>query len=307
MKSINFMVGLPGSGKSTYAKLLAKELDGIVVSSDGIRAEWYGSEEILGDAGKIFREVEKRCREALERGQSVVMDATNLNAKKRKAFLEKMPKDASRVCIVMAVPFDECVKRDQERPRHVGIDVLEKMRKNFQMPYYNEGWDHIEIYYPKDCELISAEHHYEMEIKFDQKNSHHSMTVGDHEEMAQTIAGSKGYLGSVQWAAGYHDCGKIWCQHYIEGDDNAHYYGHASVSAYQFLTMDSTEFVYGIRNREAVVETAALITWHMTLYQFKGEWDEREEQFREWAADRGFDREFTEHLWQLHECDVCAH
>ena len=303
MPTLYVMCGIPASGKSRYAKLLAEEIDGVVVSSDGIRAEWYGSEEIQGDPNKIFREVELRCKNALGAGRFVIMDATNMNAKKRTNFLKRMP-ECKKVCVVMAVPFDVCVKRDEERSRHVGPAVMEKMRKNFQMPYYNEGWDHIEVFYPADCEMISSEYHFEMEVVFDQKNHHHSMTVGDHEEKARTIAVAKSFDGIVGWAAAFHDCGKIWCQQINEGDPDAHYKGHDSVSAYQFLTMDAAEAMYELRNTKQVIEAAALITWHMVCYSIP---DVCLYSLKEWGRAKGFDDEFIEHLWQLHQCDVAAH
>jgi hypothetical protein len=233
------------------------------------------------------------------------MDATNMNAKKRTNFLHQMP-ECHKVCVVMAVPFDVCVKRDEERPRSVGPAVLEKMRKNFQMPYYNEGWDHIEIYYPKDCEMVDSIHHYEMEVEFNQRNSHHSLTVGDHEEKARVIAVEKNYGWLVGWAAAFHDCGKIWCQYFKEGDPEAHYYGHECVSAYQFLTMDAAQWTYDIGNKVQVIEAAALITWHMACYQFKHD-DAPKDNFMTWASTHKFDKDFAERLWQLHECDVAAH
>ena len=302
MTTLYVMCGIPASGKSVYAKLLAEEIDGIVVSSDGIRAEWYGSEEIQGDPSKIFREVELRCKNALGADRSVIMDATNMNAKKRANFLKRMP-ECHKVCVVMAVPFDVCIKRDEERSRSVGPEVMEKMRRNFQMPYYNEGWDHIEVYYPKDCGMVDAEYHYEMEIVFDQKNSHHSLTVGDHEEKARVIAVDKGFGSIVSWAAGFHDCGKIWCQHFKEGDPEAHYYGHECISAYQFLTTDAAEAMYRF-NQRMVIEVAALITWHMVPYSIS---DVCLYSLKEWGRAKGFDEKFIEHLWQLHQCDVCAH
>ena len=305
MTTFYMMVGLPASGKSTYAKLLAEEIDGIVVSSDGIRAEWYGDEAIQGDPSKIFREVELRCKNALGAGRSVIMDATNMNAKKRANFLRQMPA-CHKVCVVMAVPFDECLARDEVRSRSVGPAVMEKMRRNFQMPYYNEGWDHIEVYYPKDCEMVSSEYHYEMEIAFDQKNSHHSLTVGDHEWKAECFAREKGFDSAVQTAAAFHDCGKIWCQHFKEGDPEVHYYGHECVSAYQYLTREMAEMIYAVGNKVQVITIAALITWHMVPYQFKNEPNPRR-VFADWAINHKFDRDFIDHLWQLHECDVAAH
>lgn len=305
MTKFYMMVGLPASGKSTYAKLLAEEIDGIVVSSDGIRAEWYGSEEIQGDTAKIFREVEQRCIKSLKEGHSVVMDATNMNAKKRKSFLRQMPA-CHKVCVVMAVPFNECLARDEVRSRSVGPAVLEKMRKSFQMPYYNEGWDHIEIFYPKDCEMVDASEHFEIESEFDQHNHHHSLTVGDHEEKARMVAIERGYGHIISWTAAFHDCGKIWCQVTKEGDPDAHYYGHDSVSAYQFLTMDAAQWMYDIGNKVQVIEAAALITWHMVCYQFK-HGGVPKDNFMTWASMHKFDKDFAERLWQLHECDVAAH
>ena len=305
MTKFYMMVGLPASGKSTYAKLLAEEVDGVVVSSDGIRKEWYGDENIQGDPSKIFREVELRCKNALGAGRSVIMDATNMNAKKRANFLRQLP-SCYKACMVMAVPFDVCIERDEQRPRSVGPTVMEKMRKNFQMPYYNEGWDHIEIYYPKDCEMIDGDAHYKMEVEFNQRNSHHSLTVGDHEWKAECIACEKGFDSAVQTAAAFHDCGKIWCQHFKEGDPEAHYYGHECVSAYQYLTMEMAEMIYAVGNKVQVITIAALITWHMVPYQFKNEPNPRR-VFADWAINHKFDRDFIDHLWQLHECDVAAH
>ena len=304
MTTFYMMVGLPGSGKSTHAKALAEENDCIIISSDSIRAEWYGDEAILGDASKIFREVELRCKNALNAGRSVIMDATNMNAKKRTNFLRQMP-ECRKICVVMVVLFDECVKRDEERSRSVGRAVIERMRKNFQMPYYNEGWDCIEVFYPNDCDMVSAEHHYEMEVAFDQKNSHHSLTVGDHEEKARVIAVAKSFDDVVGWAAAFHDCGKIWCQHFKEGDPEAHYYNHENISAYQFLTTDVAEIVYDLRNTKQVIEAAALITWHMVPYPTPDECPY--DSLKEWGRAKGFDEQFIEHLWQLHQCDVAAH
>ena len=303
MTTFYMMVGLPASGKSVYAKLLAEEVNGTIVSSDAIRAEWYGSEEIQGDPAKIFREIILRCQVAIHRGQSVILDATNMNAKKRKNIVRAMPA-CNKVCIVMAVPFDECIKRDEMRSRSVGPVVMEKMRRNFQMPYYNEGWDHIEVFYPKDCEMVDTEAHYRIEIDFDQRNSHHSMTVGEHEWKAESIAREKNFGYIVSLASAFHDCGKIWCQHFKEGDPEAHYYGHECISAYQFLTTDAGEAVYHF-NPRMVVEVATLITWHMVPYPMPDECPY--DSLKEWGKKKEFDEKFIEHLWQLHQCDVGAH
>ena len=53
-------MGLPASGKSTFADEIAKTENATIVSSDTIRKEWYGDENIQGNPTKIFEEMRKR-------------------------------------------------------------------------------------------------------------------------------------------------------------------------------------------------------------------------------------------------------
>ena len=278
----------------------------MVVSSDGIRAEWYGDENILGDASKIFREVELRCRAALFNDRNVVMDATNLNAKKRKNFLNQMPTGHQYKCVVMCTPFDECYARDCKRERHVGFEVLARMVRNFQMPYYNEGWDKIELVFPPhDVELIGHDHLQE-ELVFDQKNHHHSMTVGEHEQAAANYASDNDFPYLVRCAANWHDCGKIHTQSPPDSNGDCHYRGHDSVSAYYYITSYEAGWMVEIGNEDAAIKIATMVTWHMVPYQFEKS-DYPREEFLMWARSKDFDEEMAENIWQLHLCDVAAH
>ena len=302
-------VGLPGSGKSTYAGFLAEEIKAKVVSSDALRAEWYGSEEIQGNPAKIFAEIERRCFTELSESRSVIMDATNMNAGKRTKFLQKMPKDINSVCCVMAVPFADCVANDKKRSRSVGEEVIAKMRRNFQMPNYNEGWTEIWIHYPFNAKYTDDEERYHEEMAFDQKNHHHTLTLGKHEDKAFGIAVQEGYHDWVWIATQYHDCGKLFCQTFNDKGPDAHYYGHECISAYEFLTMVRTKADWDLGERERVIHTASLITWHMIPYQFHGfsSVKEQEDKVVEWCLDHGFSSTFAECLWQLHMCDLLAH
>ena len=56
MATITMLIGLPGSGKTTFAKSVENEGNSKpckihVVSSDTMREKLYGSEEIQGDCG----------------------------------------------------------------------------------------------------------------------------------------------------------------------------------------------------------------------------------------------------------------
>lgn len=301
-------VGLPGSGKSTHANLLAEDLGIKVVSSDALRAEWYGSEEIQGNPAKIFAEIERRCFTELSEGRSVIMDATNTNAGKRTNFLSKMPKDIDSVCCVMATPYADCLIHDKMRSRSVGEEVIAKMRSNFQMPNYNEGWTEIWVQYG-NMNYTDNDERYAEEMEFDQQNHHHTLTLGEHEYKAFEIAMREGYHDWVWIATQYHDCGKMFCQTFNDRGADAHYYGHEHVSAYEYLTMAQTRMNWDLGNREQVINVTSLITWHMIPYQFHGfpTTDEQKDKVAEWCVDHGFSSVFAECLWQLHVCDLLAH
>lgn len=81
------MVGLPASGKSTYAKELAEEMKAVICSSDAIRKELYDDENSQNNNEEVFKLLHSRIKECLREGKNVIYDATNINSKRRRAFL----------------------------------------------------------------------------------------------------------------------------------------------------------------------------------------------------------------------------
>ena len=76
MTTVNFMIEIPGSGKSTYAK---NNLSGEFISSDEVRKELYGDISIQGDPEKVFAVVYSRLKKVLSDGKDIIFDATNIN------------------------------------------------------------------------------------------------------------------------------------------------------------------------------------------------------------------------------------
>jgi predicted kinase len=230
------MVGLPGSGKSFIAEQLAEVNDDIViVSSDAIREEFYGDANDQSHNDKVFRIVNKRLKEGLIAEKKVILDATNISKKRRKALLRdlKYPKS---MAIVMADPEYICKKRDEERDRHVGPNVINKMIKNWCPPHYSEGFDFISIVYDYDnsANFYNPVLALESAVQISHDNPHHSLSIGGHMLKAGELiqeefkAGCPFYLYA---AALLHDCGKPYVKFYGE-DGVAHYYNHQNYGSY---------------------------------------------------------------------------
>lgn len=136
MIKVELLVGIPGSGKSTYAKqVVAKDPSNWVrINNDDLRAMMNGSvyspdyEKMITDARNYL------IRDALKRGKSVIIDNLNLN---RRHFDDvcKIAKSVNADIQVYEKSFyielEEAVERDSKREgkAKVGADVIKKWWK----------------------------------------------------------------------------------------------------------------------------------------------------------------------------------
>ena len=131
MAEFIMLVGLPASGKSTYAEGL-KEQGYSVHSSDAIREELTGDVNSQDKNTDVFSVLHKRIKSDLENGISCVYDATNISMKRRKAFLDELRKfECAKKCVLFAVPVEMCKDRNQNRERKVPDETYDRMLKNF--------------------------------------------------------------------------------------------------------------------------------------------------------------------------------
>lgn len=142
------LVGLAGSGKSSFSKELVDGRDDIIyLSSDGIREELYGDENVQQDHAKVFALMAERSKEALKDGKHVIYDATNLNRKKRRGLLQQLPRSVHKTAVYIATDFNITKEQNANRDRVVPQEVIDNMYKNLQIPIYSEGWDNIIFQY----------------------------------------------------------------------------------------------------------------------------------------------------------------
>lgn len=266
------LIGLPASGKSTLANQY-KVLNYNIYSSDAIREELGGSETNQNINQLVFTTLHKRIKADLAAGISCVYDATNISYKRRMAFLRDLNVICFKKAIVVATPYEVCLLQNQKRERKVPEFVIERMYRNFDMPYYYEGWHEIAIHYnmPEYRWLYNTPQRFIEDVyDFDQQNKYHSETLGRHCELAAdyvtTYVQAKQIMGSrasvLLDAALLHDNGKPFCQTFMDMKgalcESAHYYDHEHVGSYNSLFYDTvlTDRLY----------LAVLIRWHMQMH-----------------------------------------
>lgn len=148
--------GIPASGKSTYAmKWVMEDLQNRVrVNRDDIRFELYKKYVLLNEKGETDRNAEgrvtqveqKRIRQALKEGKSVIVDNTNLSPRIVNTY-QKMAKDAKVTFAHKDFPItmQEALKRNAARDRVVPPEVIERMYKQLGP---NGEFHHVDGTYP---------------------------------------------------------------------------------------------------------------------------------------------------------------
>ena len=259
------LVGIPGSGKTTYAEKYIKEHPNTVhLSSDKIRAELWDNEATQGDNNEVFSLMQSRAIEALNNGQSVIYDATNVTRKDRSYIITLCPKFVKIEAHVIFAPIETCIERDAARERTVGKEVIDRMLKRFQAPYYDEGINEIIVVFPDNFNGFEYTNKILNMMKIPHDNPHHTLGVFDHclEANKYIVRKTGSYYSDVGYAAMYHDVGKPYVKAFIDSKGNpcdiAHYYQHQCVSAWMS---------YGAGMIECCrVNAAWLISTHMDPY-----------------------------------------
>lgn len=250
-------VGPPGCGKTTYAQEYIKEhIDTIWISSDKIREELWGNEAIQGDNNKVFSLMQSRTIEALNNGMSVIYDCTNMTRKDRFYIISICPKFVKIEAHIIWLPIETCIERDATRERTVGKEVIDRMLKRFQTPYYDEGIDEIKIVRPDKFSDMKYYHDTINAMHIPHDNHHHTLSIQQHCKEAFEEIECMTTNQSLLTAAWYHDIGKPYVKAFIDSKgnpcDEAHYYQHQCVGAWMSYGMN-----------EVTPKVAWLISTHM--------------------------------------------
>jgi predicted kinase len=147
------LIGLPGSGKSTWAQRLGRgKISFLIVSTDQIRAQLYGDEGIQGRWAEIWQQVIDQFTQGLAAIQAgtvagILYDATNTQRRGRREVLQTARSLGYTrfLAVWIDVPMECCLQRNAQRSRQVPPGIIEGMARRLEAvpPHLDEGFDAI--------------------------------------------------------------------------------------------------------------------------------------------------------------------
>ena len=305
------MVGLPASGKSTIANQLKQEYEAkgescAIISSDEIRKELFGDENVQADKDKIFNIMRERTIQAAKHGFHIIYDATNTVSKRRCSKLGRilpyLGENYQTKAVVIACEPHLCKRRDSERERHAGEESINKFFRAFEIPFHEEGFQEIQIIPTSDVTPMNGAVLKKMMDNFDQENPHHNETIGHHCDTVLEQFVSLGYEEDWQkLAAAYHDVGKLWTKSkkvsIEDGTEIAHYYNHENIGAYMLLVYGADIKKQANLTDKEWLDVLFLINYHMKPHNWQST------KSKEKALQR-FGKEKMELLQDFNTCDT---
>lgn len=151
MPKCTILVGVPGSGKSTW--ILNQEIldNRYVASTDAIIEQIAGGFNMTYD--ECFKDLIKFAEKLMWKelaafaadGERIYVDRTNLTAKSRKKFIDFLKSYGYEFdCVVFETPeTDEWARRLYRPGKTIPDHVLESMADNIEIPTMDEGFTHI--------------------------------------------------------------------------------------------------------------------------------------------------------------------
>jgi predicted kinase len=145
------LVGIPGSGKSTFVKNNLKGYT--VISTDTLLEE--KAKELGTTYNDIFLEYVNQAQEealaaflaALDAGSNIVWDQTNTTIEKRAKILPYLPPYYYKIAVYCEIQLEtaleRCIARHKATGKYIPEAVLERMFNQMEPPTITEGFQEI--------------------------------------------------------------------------------------------------------------------------------------------------------------------
>ena len=281
------MVGPVASGKSTFANHYKRFLESMnmgetmILSTDELKVELFGDINDQTHNQELFQELHRRIKQNIDT-KNLIIVAPNVTARSRRALLNCVKKkECHKVAVIMTTSIEDCKECNANRDNVVVVPewVIDKQIGNYEIPYYEEGFD--DIVFDKFSEVQISnyrvgfsnerDHLFKEMIGFNQRNSHHLYTLDEH---CLRVAVE---LARPEWnrfnnrpyirAGKLHDYGKLFTgepKTDEEGNPDPSgdykYYSHMNVGTYRLL---SKIYDLGFNKKNEILEFLFYVNYHM--------------------------------------------
>ena len=153
MNKCYILVGVPGSGKTTWVGHQSFNYDYTVYVSTDMYVEKYAAA-----VGKTYTEVFKdymplaindmmdSVLDAFENRYDVIWDQTSTSVATRAKKLRLVPKGYEKIAVVFETPNPETHRRRLDRPgKEIPNEIVQDMIARFEMPTVEEGFDKVVV------------------------------------------------------------------------------------------------------------------------------------------------------------------
>ena len=140
----HFLIGIPASGKSTFAHWLQAQTQGEIICPDRIREQLYGDTAIQGNWTEIATVIEQQIQQAIATHTTIIYDATNFHQTWRREFLRQY-RDLHWLGWYLQTPLKQCLQQNQQRTRQVPPEIIQSMFQELQTnpPQLEDGLDDL--------------------------------------------------------------------------------------------------------------------------------------------------------------------
>lgn len=163
--TIYLMVGIQGSGKSTWANnFLKTNEDVIIVSRDAIRKSLLNEgEEYFSKENEVWEKFNENIKNAIDNNvKNIIIDATHISIVSRRKILNTLSSQVNTTgyaleIVVMNTPLQTCLYRNDGRIgfEYVPKSVIKRFNEQFEMPtpeefhMFKNKFKNIDIIYIK--------------------------------------------------------------------------------------------------------------------------------------------------------------